>query len=161
MGYSFNNIPTQLTIGGTPYGGYFTVDTTATNITLENFVVVDALQGIAPERVLKAFLDLYIPYIVNTHVNDNWMHNTQYIQTKRSGAATWADAIHISDGGMELPGSTAIHYGVLVGTGDIKTGIQNCITYNQQLNIRWEASEAMVDSFLVYNVQPVLRVVLY
>jgi len=162
MGYSFNNVPAQLEIGGDAYNGYFIVDTVATDINLTEINLYSPLAGISSQRVMKAFLDLYIPMISNNDaVNWNSCDGVQYIKTKRTGAATWANAIVLNTHDFYIPPSTSNHYGVYKGNYDITTGVQNSLTYKQNLQICWFSALSEFDNMYFYNVQPVVRVVLY
>lgn len=162
MGYAFNNVPTQLELGGAKSFNYFTITTAASTVTLPD-IQTTILTGMDANRVLYAFLDLYIPYFSNTNAGINFTDDTiQYLQVKRSGAGagSWTNASNMGYI-CNIAASSGYHYGVIKGELDVSTQVKACFLNNQNLNVQWKDARSFVDSLIFNDVQPVLKLVIY
>ena len=163
MGYAFNNVPAQLEMGSPTKDGITTISTAPGDIQLENIAVSTNLVGIGAEQVLKAFLDLYIPYMVNTSASVNKVGLSKYIKVKRTGAASgsYANAIYMPQDSLTIPASTSYSYGVIIGTVDISATIKDALNNSQSINVLWNQAQSAFDDLNIYCIQTKLRVVIY
>jgi len=160
MGYAFNNAPATISIGSPTRDGVTTVSTVSADIQLEDMSIAALLTGIGTERIFKAFLEIHVPYLENTHAALNRMGLSHYIQVKRSGAGAYTNAIYIPQESFSCPGSTAYHYGVLYGREDISQVVKDCRTYGQYMNVKWNDAVSIGDDLNFYCIQTVLTVVI-
>lgn len=153
MAYTRRGNPTEL-IFGSPQEQPFTVSTVAADhdfveasITLPSWLKVNT--------IAHAFLDMYVPYIQNTHAGSNWIAASQYIYCKVNGAAG-VQANKIFNQAFYLAPS-------LFYTGQyINLGNYDLISYlvnDATLTFYWDNAASQNDSLNFGGVWFVLRVI--